>query len=201
MGYAVRVGAKAVEVVTGGDDGLVAPTTVQASGARRKWAGGELRSRSKNKSISRVIQQGNGWVVDQHSPYGTPIPSPFLNGNAMGSSTPAFGPSPPSSTFGPAPSSPLHAGSLPLSNVSSPYIPMSPYMPSTLSRSASRPVSVNLSEPITRSPAAGYNHLPPTPAATNSGFGLGIMNGHESTDANGTRRASGEGSTGVKKVD
>jgi len=92
MGWAIRVGYKAVEVASGADKtpGIVA---AEASGAKRKWGGGELRS--------RVTRQGSGWVVEGGSPYGsyasTPVvpafapASPSLRNDSV-SPVPSFGP-------------------------------------------------------------------------------------------------------------
>ena len=67
MTWAVRVGYKAIEVASGADKtpGIVA---AEATGVRRKWGGGEIRS--------RVTRQGNSWVVDGQSPYASQYNSP-----------------------------------------------------------------------------------------------------------------------------
>ncbi|KAI0090214.1 DUF1692-domain-containing protein [Irpex rosettiformis] len=159
MGYAVRIGSHAMDVVTGADKtpGIVA---AEASGVgRRKWQGGELRP--------RVVRQGNGWTVEGGSPYGsyagTPVSggfsspsSPYL-GAGNGSSTPAglglYSPS-----FGPPPASPrTPASNLPTAaTVGSPYSTVSsPYLPSA---------NIPTSPPQT---AGLYTHFPPTPNPAN----------------------------------
>lgn len=203
MGYAVKIGTKAVEVVTGGEDVLV--ESASASGARKKWGGGELRSRTKPGPVSRVVQQGAGWVVEKDSPYGgspyaSPLTSPFINGNGSAPGTP-FGPPP---AFGPVSASPharspsLHSPTLHAKSPSygSGFTPRSPYMPSSLSRSSS------LQDPSTESlpstPAAGYGVFPPTPNPATTGFGLGLgLNGN----GNGIHRSLSDSSNNSKKAD
>jgi endoplasmic reticulum-Golgi intermediate compartment protein 2 len=203
MGYAVRFGVKAIEVVTGKED-VISAAPVQASGVRRKWVGGELRSRGKNGSISRVVQQGNGWVVEKDSPYGSPVASPtspYTNGTM-----PTFGPPsagsaglkiPPahnrstSHGSGSLTSSirhsqtPSYGGPPPISPYTpSSYTSRSPYTPSALARFA----STSTTDSIPPSPVAGYAHFPPTPAPS-AGFGLGV----DSQNANGNGHADSIG--------
>jgi len=176
VSYAVRVGAKAIDVVKGADQssGLVPPTPTKVSGAKSKWAGGNIRARGKGSESTRVIQQGNGWVVEKDSPYGSPYNSPYLgtsNGalpspylpNSPG--TLSFGP-PPSvtrSSFGPtSPVPPLPGTLSPSINAPPPYSPRVPYTPSLLSRST----SLNPDDTIPGSPS--YNHFPPTPGPSDS---------------------------------
>lgn len=164
MGYAVRISSHAIDVVTGADRtaGIVA---AEATGAgRKKWQGGEIRS--------RVVRQGNGWTVDGGSPYGsyagTPVSSGFSNpsspylGSANGNNTPT-GLGLHSPSFGPAasprtPSSPFPTAATmgsPYANVSSPYLP-SPNAPT------SPPQTAGL-----------YAHFPPTPNTANgAGYGF-----------------------------
>ncbi|KAH8118186.1 DUF1692-domain-containing protein [Phellopilus nigrolimitatus] len=88
-GWAFRISAKAIDVVSGADrsPGIVA---AEASGAaKRKWGGSAVRS--------RVARQGSGWVVEGGSPYGsyagTPVSagfgSPFPH-SPVPSSAPGF---------------------------------------------------------------------------------------------------------------
>ncbi|EJD06811.1 DUF1692-domain-containing protein [Fomitiporia mediterranea MF3/22] len=90
-GWAFRISSKAIDVVSGADraPGIVAAEATGAS-TKRKWGGGELRA--------RVARQGNGWVVDGGSPYGSyastpvgsafsPNPAPFSSGGGGGGST------------------------------------------------------------------------------------------------------------------
>jgi len=168
VSYAVRVGAKAIDVVTGADksSGLVPPTPTKVSGTRSKWVGGDIRARGKGSGSTRVVQQGNGWVVEKDSPYGSPylgtsnspLPSPYLP-NSPG--TPSFGP-PPSvtrSSFGPiSPVPPSPVTLSPSTNTLPPYSPRVPYTPSLLSRSTS------LTHNDDTAPGTpSYNHFPPTP--------------------------------------
>lgn len=184
MGFAIKVGSKAVEVVTGPDTstGIVA---AEASGVQKsKWRGGNITSRS-GSSGSRVLRQGNGWVIEgSDSPYGgslggTPstAQSPYLN-------TPYGSPFPTS----PFPASPAAFGPPPRSNAGTPL--MSPAVGSgqglgfgspAMQRSdsgngylapSSAPntpgVGYRDSVPLT---PAGYSVFPPTPAPNGAGFG------------------------------
>ncbi|KAI0346231.1 DUF1692-domain-containing protein [Trametopsis cervina] len=166
MGYAVRIGSHAVDIVTGADKtpGIVA---AEATGAgRRKWQGGELRA--------RVQRQGNGWSVDGGSPYGsyagTPVTggfspnSPYLtNGNGSAPPTPGsgyglgFGPPAltPSLARTPGTGGFPTAATLGSPQVSSPYLPVS-------ATATSPPHTASL-----------YGHFPPTPTAAN-GAGNGF---------------------------
>jgi hypothetical protein len=96
--YFVRVAIRAADVVSGADtsSGLVA---AEATGVKRKWAGGQLRVRSTPQNSGR---QGPGWGVEgSSSPYASyantptsggvnqsPYPySPYLSPGAPPSST------------------------------------------------------------------------------------------------------------------
>lgn len=168
------MGAKAIDVVTGTDQssGLVPPTPTKVSGAKSKWAGGDIRAR-KGSGSARVIQQGNGWIVEKDSPYGTPYESPYLGTPNSALSpylptspgTPSFGP-PPSTTrtsFGrvsPVPPSPrINSPSI---NALPPYSPRIPHTPSLLPRS----VSLNQNDTAPGTPSHG--HFPPTPGPSDS---------------------------------
>lgn len=171
MGYAVRITTHAVEVVTGVDktQGIVA---AEATGAgRKKWIGGELRSRMTRQS-------GSGWTGEGGSPYGsyagTPVsggfsnvgspylsPSPYSandaatpgpprSGYGLGIGSPSFGPSS-------SPRIPQSApGNIPTAaTIGSPYAtPPSPYTPAT-----SPPTTAGL-----------YAHFPPTPNVNGNGY-------------------------------
>lgn len=177
MGYAVKITSRAVDVVSGADrqQGIVAAeaTGVGAS-LRKKWGGGELRS--------RVVRSGQGWVVEGGSPYSsyanTPtsgaftntspsIPaSPFLNGN--GSHTPALSPNP--STYGGpglTASSPRIPSSGPPNMLSPGFSNASPYPPSpALSANGNYAVF-----PPTPNPANGAaNGFPRSPIPGSPGF-------------------------------
>jgi len=167
MGYAVRIGSHAVDVVTGADKtpGIVA---AEASGAgRKKWQGGELRS--------RVVRQGAGWTVDGGSPYGSytgtavssPI-SPYISSAFGGDSTvttqgaqsPALNFNIDSPSFGPSASPRLPSAFPTAATLGSPYVgASSPYISSP---------QVTSSPPT----ASLYAHFPPTPTANGTGNGL-----------------------------
>ncbi|GJE85614.1 endoplasmic reticulum vesicle transporter-domain-containing protein [Phanerochaete sordida] len=179
MGYAVRITTHAVEAVTGADktQGIVA---AEATGAgRKKWIGGELRSR-----VSR--QSGGGWTTDGGSPYGsyagTPVSgggfsnvgSPYLSPNPYGASSPApgapqagYGLGLGSPSFGPGGSPRAPPGSIPTAaTAGSPYAaPPSPYTPA-----GTPPTTAGL-----------YAHFPPTP------------NGQEGANGNGYPHSPGQG--------
>jgi hypothetical protein len=156
MAYTLRVGAKAVEAVTGpdapGEIAVGASSGVQKS----KWRGGALHARSGS---GRVVRQGNAWVVEgAESPYGgslagTPT-SPYMHSPFSGSASPGPGSAGFSAGsaggFGPPPRSPASAGlGLPGSAPGSPRLaPSAPPTPG----------------------GAGYAYFPPTPAANAGGF-------------------------------
>ena len=163
-------------MVTGTDQssGLVPPAPTKVSGARSKWAGGDIRARGKGSAPTRVVQQGNGWVVEKDSPYGSPYNSPYLGtSNSTLSSphlpnspgTPSFGP-PPSvtrSSFGPVSPAPPSPGTRSSSlNALPPYSPRIPYTPSLLSHST----SLNPNNAVPDTPS--YNLFPPTPGPSDS---------------------------------
>ncbi|KAF9790324.1 DUF1692-domain-containing protein [Thelephora terrestris] len=178
VSYAVRIGTKAIEVVTGTDpsSGLVPPTATKATGARSKWTGGDIRARGKVSDPVRVVQQGSGWVVEKDSPYGSPYNSPYLGAshsilvspylpNSPG--TPSFGP-PPSvtrSSFGPVSPVPPSSGTRsPSVNAPPPYSPQLSHTSPLLSHSTpSNPNDATAGTPL-------HNHFPPTPGPSD-GFG------------------------------
>lgn len=195
MGYAVRISSHAIDVVTGADKtpGIVA---AEATGAgRKKWSGGELRS--------RVVRQGSGWTVDGGSPYGsynsTPVAggfsspgSPYFSnpvvsnstpgtpgsGHGLGLSSPSFGPS-----LSPRPSSATPDSFPTAATAGSPYLSSTP---------------VTASPPTT---AALYSHFPPTPNYAN-GHGNGNGNGFpQSPKLNGAKHYGNGSLGGVKKDD
>ena len=178
VSYAVRIGTKAIDVVTGTDpsSGLVPPTATKATGARSKWTGGDIRARGKVSDPVRVVQQGSGWVVEKDSPYGSPYNSPYLGAshsilvspylpNRPG--TPSFGP-PPSvtrSSFGPVSPVPPSSGTRsPSVNAPPPYSPQLSHTSPLLSHSTpSNPNDATAGTPL-------HNHFPPTPGPSD-GFG------------------------------
>lgn len=176
MSYAIRVGGKAIDVVSGTDksSGLV-PTAMKASGARSKWTGTDIRPRTKGPGSARVIQQGNGWVVEKDSPYGSPYNSPCLGTShttlvspylSNGPGTPLLGPLPSSTRLGPvSPAPPSPGPHSPFINAPPPYSPQFPFTPSLLSWSTSSndPNDVARGTPL-------HDHFPPTPGPSD-GFG------------------------------
>ncbi len=79
MGYAVKITGHAVDAVTGADktNGIVAAESSGISGnLRKKFGSGDLRLRPSN----RVVRQGNSWVVDGGSPYGSYAGTPVSAG-------------------------------------------------------------------------------------------------------------------------
>lgn len=92
-GWAFRISAKAIDVVSGADraPGIVAAEATGTS-LKKKWGGGELRA--------RVARQGSGWVVDGGSPYGSYTSTPVSAGG-FGMHTPM----PAVSPYSPAPHS------------------------------------------------------------------------------------------------
>jgi endoplasmic reticulum-Golgi intermediate compartment protein 2 len=166
MGYAVRIGSHAIDVVTGADKtpGIVA---AEATGAgRKKFVGADLRS--------RVTRQGNGWNVDGGSPYGsyagTPVTGGFSSpgspyfGTGNGNTTPSVtGLGLNSPSFGPEASPRTPASPFPTAaTMGSPYTgASSPYLP-TGNGAASPPQTAGL-----------YAHFPPTPNPVN-GSGAGF---------------------------
>lgn len=159
MGWAVKITYHAVEAVSGADrqQGIVAAeaTGVGAS-LRKKWGGGELRSRGG--------RQGQGWVVEGSSPYSSyantpvsgqfmsqPVPSPFLSSYGNGSHTPALSPNP-------------YGG---LQSSSPGLAPPSPRIPSSGPPSAASPGFASV--PYPPSPNGHYAVFPPTPNPANGG--------------------------------
>ncbi|KAI0711839.1 DUF1692-domain-containing protein [Cerioporus squamosus] len=99
MGYAVKIGTHAVEAVTGADktNGIVAAESTSIStNLRKRFGSGDLRLRPGGHK-ERVVRQGNSWVVEGGSPYGsyagTPVSASF------GSPLPSASPYAPSFPF------------------------------------------------------------------------------------------------------
>ncbi|KAE9402136.1 hypothetical protein BT96DRAFT_918455, partial [Gymnopus androsaceus JB14] len=88
--YAIRITSRAVQVVTGSDEVIVAASFRGAkAGLRSKWGGGELRSRGK------MVCQGSGWMMESNP--GSP---------AIGGGYGSYTGTPVLSTFSPIPNSP-----------------------------------------------------------------------------------------------
>lgn len=183
MGYAIKVGARAVEAVTGPDtsDALV-PEAASSGIAKSKWRGGQLSARPGGPG--RVVRQGSGWVVEGGSPYsGSVVGTPMSAASAYAGS-PAYAGTPfsPFAAASPAPGSAF--GPPPRSAAGTPLVPGTPALgtapPSStglglgLSPGAFGPRGSpqngygGPSAPPT--PAAGYSHFPPTPGP-GAGFG------------------------------
>jgi hypothetical protein len=178
-GYAIRVTARAVEVVTGLDksEGLVAANaTGVKAGLRQKWGGNSIRPRN---TAGRMVPQGTGWVLDgSGSPYGgygnTPATSVFspqssyLNSASPGLAPPAPLPGTPSIGLGISPT-PFGSAAAP-PPPPPPRPPRSPGIgsPGVPTAAASySPHSVASPRPLPGAPA--YAHFPPTPNAANGG--------------------------------
>lgn len=152
MGYAVRITYHAVDVVTGADKtpGIVA---AEATGAgRKKWGGGELRSRK----AAANWENGSPYSSYQGTPVsgvfsvpGSPYPpSPYTGNGSMTPGGQAYGLGLNSPAFGPtsSPRSPQSALNTTAAAAGSPYSPPSPYLPPSVPNTASL-----------------YGHFPPTP--------------------------------------
>lgn len=161
VSYAVRVGAKAVDVVTGADQpsGLVPPTATKVSGAKSKWTGGDIRARAKGSESPRVIQQGNSWVVDRDSPYGSPYNSPYLGTSHSALPSPYLPSTPGTPSFGP-----------PLSATRSSFGPVSPVPPSPGARSPSFNVPPPHSPHVSHTPSLLSHSTPLHPTDTTAGI-------------------------------
>ncbi|KII84363.1 hypothetical protein PLICRDRAFT_46260 [Plicaturopsis crispa FD-325 SS-3] len=176
MGYALRIGARTYEVVSGADQspGIVAAEASGAHRLRSKWGGTDLRSRTK------IIRQGSGWTAADGN--GSPLPSAALSAPyspyspylSTPSQTPVGSPRPgvglgfgPPSPFGPPPARTPNTGSFPTAaTVGSPYT--SSPRPDSLYAGSPRPGSVYGQLPST--PARdSYSIFPPTPNPANGG--------------------------------
>ncbi|KAG1735355.1 endoplasmic reticulum vesicle transporter-domain-containing protein [Suillus paluster] len=153
--YFVRVAIRAADAVSGADTtpGIVA---AEATGVKRKWAGGQLRVRSAAQNSGNVVRQGAGWVVEGSSspyasyantpasagfatqspyPYSPYLSPPTLSGSASVPPTPGTGVGLgfAGSAFGPPPSGRGHRAGKSVSisrsvsgGLSSPFPPPSP---------------------------------------------------------------------------
>ncbi|KAM5544072.1 hypothetical protein V8D89_002258 [Ganoderma adspersum] len=163
MGYAVKIGTHAVDAVTGADhtNGIVAAESTSISAnLRKRFNANDLRLRGAGKD--RVVRQGNGWVVEGGSPFGSyantpvsgtfnspqPSPSPYSPGFAGSPNAP------PSGTTQRSPSYGLGLGPSPgvRSSMLSPHTPVSPF-----------PTAATAGTPYTPSHAVGMPSAPPTP--------------------------------------
>ncbi|KAF8836758.1 DUF1692-domain-containing protein [Paxillus ammoniavirescens] len=107
--YFLRITVRTIGAVSGADPtpGIV---TASSTSVKRKWTGGHLRTRSTASSSTRVVRQGNGWVVEggPGTPYmGTPMTgglgpqSPYPYSPYLAS--PAIPPPPPGGSIPPSP--------------------------------------------------------------------------------------------------
>ncbi|TFK93799.1 DUF1692-domain-containing protein [Polyporus arcularius HHB13444] len=194
MGYAVKIGSHAVEAVTGADktNGIVAAESTSISAnLRSRFGSGDLRLRPGGKQ-DRVVRQGNSWVVEGGSPYGsyagTPVSGTF--GSPLPSASPytpsfpfpgspnpatADGGTPRSASYGlgispnPALSPGLSprivsspAGPPPRSSMLSPHTPGSPFPTAATAGSPYTPGHQGSTLSTPNTPNL-YAHFPPTP--------------------------------------
>ncbi|EIW58008.1 DUF1692-domain-containing protein [Trametes versicolor FP-101664 SS1] len=181
MGYAVKITGHAVDAVTGADktNGIVAAESSGISGnLRKKFGSGDLRLRPS----TRVVRQGNSWVVDGGSPYGsyagTPVSAGFGSPHSAAPSpyapsfpgSPNLAPGTPggSATYGLGLGSPMLSPrpappSRPVSMVGG--TPGSPFPPAA---TAGSPYTPNGSGLLSTPGTPGlYAHFPPTPNTAN----------------------------------
>ena len=224
MGYAVKITTHAVEAVTGADKtaGIVAAESTSVGGLRKRFGSGDLRLRGAR---DRVIRQGNGWVVEGGSPYGsyagtplsgtfspqtTPMPTP-------GPYTPAFPPSPAPNSAALAMGSPrtpsygssaAHNPGLGLSAGAAasprPHSMLSPHSGSpfpTAATAGSAPGAGPYSPAPPGTPSM-YTHFPPTPNPSSAGPGVGGGSVFAAQQGGGPpRRVPSNGSASAKKDD
>jgi len=172
MGYVVKITSHAVDVVSGADKtpGIVAAeATGVGAGLRKKWGGGELRS--------RVVRQGSGWAVEGGSAYSSYANSPV--GGTFSSPSSPYASSPYSAngthtpmTGGPNSPNTAHAGGGYGLGLNSPSLGPPPSAPSS-AMASSFPTGATVGSPYLPSspnppPANGqYAHFPPTPNPVN----------------------------------
>ncbi|KAI0077801.1 DUF1692-domain-containing protein [Panus rudis PR-1116 ss-1] len=194
MGYAVKLSTHAVDAVTGADKtpGIVAAeATGVGAGLRKKWGGGELRS--------RVVRQGSGWVVEGSggSPYSsyanTPVSasfsastpaSPYVSSPFMSNGNGMHTPSSMAATLSPHPSAPprsssyglgLHSpsfgggGAPPRIPPSAPSSAVATGFPSAATLGSPSPYTPHspFSPPSANGNGSLYAHFPPTPNPAN----------------------------------
>ncbi|TDL25545.1 DUF1692-domain-containing protein [Rickenella mellea] len=166
MGWTIRVGYKVVEVASGADKtpGIVA---AESSSVKKKWGGGELRS--------RVSRQGSGWVVEGGSPYGsyvnTPVGSSFAPSPAMSPNLNAHG-----APYSPALNGTYGGGAVGL-GISSPTfgpgLTNSRFPPSPAPGTPSFPTAATMGSPYAGyppSPNLGSGSFPPSPMPGSPAF-------------------------------
>ncbi|CCL99926.1 uncharacterized protein FIBRA_01951 [Fibroporia radiculosa] len=177
MGYAVRVGTRAVEAATGVDrsQGIVA---AEASGVgigiRKRFGSADLRLRA-GPNASNIIRSGPGWVVEGGSPYGSYAGTP-VSGGFPSPSTGGYPTSPFSSPNIAGPPPHRHSTSGVSLGVPSPsFGPLGAAAPPAAdafptAATAGSPYSGTISVPPTPgTPGSGfYSHFPPTPNPAHS---------------------------------
>ena len=201
MGYAVKITSHAVDAVTGADKGpgiVAAESTSISTNLRKRFGSGDLRLR---QGKDRVVRQGNGWVVEGGSPYGsyagTPMSATF-NGNSPLPSASPFSPgfpgsphphppsagTPRSASYGlglsPHPASPALSPRVasspvpgPRSSMLSPHTPGSPFPTAATAGTPYTPSgAMNGGLSVPNTPGL-YAHFPPTPTPGSAGVGQG----------------------------
>lgn len=172
MGYAVRITTHAVDVVTGADksSGIVAAESTSIStNLRMRFGSGDLRLRPGGAK-ERVVRQGNGWVVEGGSPYGSYAGTPVSGTFGPGSPLPSASPYTPSFPGSPNPA--LGSAGTPRSPSFGLGIGLSPHMASP------RPPpqrSSSLLSPHT--PGSGFPTAATVGTPYSPSFGLGARNG------------------------
>ena len=220
MGYAVKITSHAVDVVSGADktQGIVAAeaTGVGAS-LRKKWGGGELRSRGARHS---------GYIAEGGSPYSsyanTPIsgnfsrpPSPYIS-SPYSAHTDGGYPASAGATLSPNPSGPRSANGLGLTGTgTSPRLTPSGLGSGFPTGATSGSPYLPPPSPLLSSHSAQgiYSHFPPTPNTANGqaslfprspGPGLSSFTAQQTTLPPPPRRIASDGGSspnGPKKVD
>ncbi|KAI0353648.1 DUF1692-domain-containing protein [Trametes cingulata] len=159
MGYAVKITSHAVDAVTGADKtpGIVAAESSSISNKiRNRFGSGDLRLRPTN----RVVRQGNSWVVEGGSPYGSYAGTPVSAGFGSSAHPSPYAPSFPGSP-NLAPGTPGSGATYGLGIGSSPMLgPRSATSPS------SRPPSIVGATPGSPFPTAATAGSPYTPSGT-----------------------------------
>ena len=166
MGYAVKIGTHAVDVVTGAEhtNGIVAAESTSISAnLRKRFNASDLRLRSGK---DRVVRQGNGWVVEGGSPYGSYANTPVSG--TFGSPQPSPNPYSPAFVGSPnaAPSgSTQRSSSYGLGLGASPGIRSSMLSPFPTAATAGTPYnpSHGVGTPSAPTTPNLYSHFPPTP--------------------------------------
>ncbi|KAI0373635.1 DUF1692-domain-containing protein [Pilatotrama ljubarskyi] len=186
MGYAVKITSHAVDAVTGADKtpGIVAAESSSISNnIRKRFGSGDLRLRPTN----RVVRQGNSWVVEGGSPYGSYAGTPVSGGFGSSTHPSPYAPSFPGSpnlapgTPGSGATYGLGIGGSPMLGPRSAASPSSrppsivgatPGSPFPTAATAGSPYAPNGSGLLSTPGTPGlYTHFPPTPNTANAAAG------------------------------